>query len=121
MAGTFLVCRSITKLNLRKQISRPLILSERWYLKSNVVSSPETTTSSPESNVTQSSKDPLDLSFENTVEAFKSKTTWEIIRAILVLRLSTIDYLVENHEKVCIYIFFVDSTYNIPIGLFVYF
>ncbi|PRD34838.1 UNVERIFIED_CONTAM: slgA [Trichonephila clavipes] len=44
-------------------------------------------------------RDPLDLSFENTKDAFKSKTTWELFRAFLVLKLSTYSYLVENHEK----------------------
>ncbi|GFQ89963.1 proline dehydrogenase 1, mitochondrial [Trichonephila clavata] len=44
-------------------------------------------------------RDPLDLSFENTKDAFKSKTTWELFRAFLVLKLSTYSFLVENHEK----------------------
>nr|XP_042905295.1 proline dehydrogenase 1, mitochondrial [Parasteatoda tepidariorum] len=44
-------------------------------------------------------RDELDLTFEDTKKAFKSKTTWELIRAICVLKLSTYDYLVENHEK----------------------
>ncbi|XP_054710128.1 proline dehydrogenase 1, mitochondrial-like [Uloborus diversus] len=42
--------------------------------------------------------DPLDLTFENSKDAYKSKTTWEIFRAIVVLKLSTIDFLVENHQ-----------------------
>ncbi|GIY11428.1 hypothetical protein CDAR_536042 [Caerostris darwini] len=48
-------------------------------------------------------RDPLDLSFENTKDAFKSKTTWELFRAYLVLKLSTYNYLVENHEKLMAY------------------
>ncbi|XP_035208773.1 proline dehydrogenase 1, mitochondrial-like isoform X2 [Stegodyphus dumicola] len=44
-------------------------------------------------------RDSLDLTFENTKDAFKSKTTWELIRGLFVLKLSTYDYLVENHEK----------------------
>ncbi|KAF8788695.1 proline dehydrogenase 1, mitochondrial-like isoform X1 [Argiope bruennichi] len=44
-------------------------------------------------------KDVLDLTFENTKDAYKSKTTWELIRALMVLKLSTYDYLVENNQK----------------------
>ncbi|GFT33109.1 uncharacterized protein TNCV_1264711 [Trichonephila clavipes] len=45
-------------------------------------------------------KDELDLSFENTKDAYKSKSTWELIRALTVLKLSTFDFLVENNQKV---------------------
>ncbi|GIY73398.1 uncharacterized protein CDAR_493601 [Caerostris darwini] len=45
-------------------------------------------------------KDELDLKFENTKNAYKSKTTWELIRALMVLKLSSYDYLVENNQKV---------------------
>ncbi|GBM41134.1 hypothetical protein AVEN_21080-1 [Araneus ventricosus] len=44
-------------------------------------------------------KDALDLTFENAKDAYKSKTTWELIRAFMVLKLSTYDYLVENNQK----------------------
>ncbi|VDO86516.1 unnamed protein product [Haemonchus placei] len=42
----------------------------------------------------------LDLSFQNTKEAFKSKTNTDIIRALLVLRLCSIDALVKNNHKI---------------------
>lgn len=45
-------------------------------------------------------KDPLDLTFSNTKEAYKSKTTSELIRALLVLKLSSYDVLINNHAKV---------------------
>lgn len=45
-------------------------------------------------------KDPLDLSFNNTKEAYKSKKTSELIRAFLVLKLTSYDFLVNNHQKV---------------------
>ena len=51
-------------------------------------------------------KDELDLTFENTKDAYKSKTTWELMRALMVLKLTTIDYLVENHQKVSIFFYF---------------
>ena len=44
-------------------------------------------------------KDELDLTFENTKDAYKSKTTWELVRAFMVLKLTTIDYLVENNQR----------------------
>ncbi|XP_013774417.1 proline dehydrogenase 1, mitochondrial-like [Limulus polyphemus] len=44
-------------------------------------------------------RDPLDLTFENTQAAYKSKKTWELVRGLLVLKLSSYPYLVENHEK----------------------
>ena len=44
--------------------------------------------------------DPLDLTFSNTKEAYKSKTTWELMRALLVLKLSSYDFLINNHQKV---------------------
>ncbi|CAL1274052.1 unnamed protein product [Larinioides sclopetarius] len=44
-------------------------------------------------------KDALDLTFDNTKDAYKSKTTWELIRALMVLKLSTYDYLVDNNQK----------------------
>ena len=45
-------------------------------------------------------KDPLDLSFENAEAAFKSKTTWQVLRAYLVFTLCSSNYLVENNMKV---------------------
>ena len=42
----------------------------------------------------------LDLTFTNTKEAYKSKKMSDLIRACLVLKLSSFDYLVQNHEKV---------------------
>lgn len=47
-------------------------------------------------------KDKLDLTFENTKDAYKSKTTWELIRALMVLKLSTYDFLAENNQQVSV-------------------
>ncbi|CAL1278097.1 unnamed protein product [Larinioides sclopetarius] len=65
--------------------------------KSSIVS--QNSTQTAENPGSSPQRDPLDLSFENTKNAFKSKTTWELFRAFLVLKLSTYSYLVENHEK----------------------
>ena len=45
-------------------------------------------------------KDPLDLTFSNTKQAYKSKTTLELIRALVVLKLSSYGFLIDNHAKV---------------------
>lgn len=45
-------------------------------------------------------RDPLDTSFNNPIDAFKSKTTVELIRAYLVYVLCSSEYLVENNMKV---------------------
>ncbi|WKY03529.1 hypothetical protein Q1695_004915 [Nippostrongylus brasiliensis] len=42
----------------------------------------------------------LDLSFENTKEAFKSKTNADIIRALVVLRICGIEPIVKNNQKI---------------------
>ena len=42
----------------------------------------------------------FDLNFDNTREAFKSKTTSELIRALLVLKLCSFDLIVNNNSKV---------------------
>lgn len=49
-----------------------------------------------------SRKDSLDLTFNDHEAAFKSKTTKELLRAILVFHLCSIKPLVENNEKVCL-------------------
>lgn len=45
-------------------------------------------------------RDPLDLTFANPEAAFKSKTTWEVVRALIVYHLCSSSYLVENNTKV---------------------
>lgn len=44
-------------------------------------------------------KDSLDLTFEDHRAAFKSKTTWEVIRAYLIFQICGIDAIVDNNEK----------------------
>lgn len=44
--------------------------------------------------------DKLDTTFTNTEQAYRSKTTFELIRAIAVLYVSSFDTLVYNHDKV---------------------
>lgn len=44
--------------------------------------------------------DELDLTFLDHKAAFKSKTTWQVLRAYLVFNLCSIKPLVDNNEKV---------------------
>nr|CAD7263098.1 unnamed protein product [Timema shepardi] len=48
----------------------------------------------------QSPKDPLDLTFEDPVASFKSKTTWEVLRAYIVYTICSFDFIVENNTKI---------------------
>lgn len=45
-------------------------------------------------------RDPLDTGFNDPIAAFKSKTTWELIRAYVVYLMCSSEYLVENNMKV---------------------
>ena len=45
-------------------------------------------------------RDELDLSFTNTIAAFKSKTTWEVFRGWLVFTLCSSSYLVDHNYQV---------------------
>eukprot|EP00092_Neocalanus_flemingeri_P028909 GFUD01031392.1.p1 GENE.GFUD01031392.1~~GFUD01031392.1.p1 ORF type:complete len:675 (+),score=189.08 GFUD01031392.1:55-2079(+) len=44
-------------------------------------------------------KDKLDLTFEDHSAAFKSKTTWEVLRALMVFQVCGIHVVVDNNEK----------------------
>jgi hypothetical protein len=46
----------------------------------------------------------LDLAFESSQEAYKSKTTLELLRAALVLRLCSIGWIVDRNKEVCVYV-----------------
>ncbi|KAL0267260.1 UNVERIFIED_CONTAM: hypothetical protein PYX00_009582 [Menopon gallinae] len=60
---------------------------------SPVAPEPETETKSPP-------RDELDLSFNDSEAAFKSKTTGEILRAVIVYQLCSIDFLVEYNMEI---------------------
>jgi len=44
-------------------------------------------------------RDSLDLSFEDHSAAFKSKTTWEVLRALFVFQICGVNVIVDNNEK----------------------
>ncbi|XP_054272368.1 proline dehydrogenase 1, mitochondrial-like [Macrosteles quadrilineatus] len=43
--------------------------------------------------------DPLDTKFEDHIAACKSKTTWEVLRGLIVFQMCSINYLVNNNAK----------------------
>ena len=56
---------------------------------------------SPTPNVPENpQRDPLDVSFNDPIAAFKSKTTWELIRAYVVYIICSSEKLVEHNMKV---------------------
>lgn len=91
----FLNCRCTCNV-LNTDLSKQICFSR---LKSTSVTAESAVSSDQE----KFQKDDLDLTFENTKDAYKSKTTWELIRALTVLKLTTLDYLVENNQKVSIF------------------
>lgn len=48
-------------------------------------------------------RDPLDLSFQDAEAAYKSKSTFEILRALLVFQLCSNEYLVDNNMQVSVW------------------
>lgn len=63
-------------------------------------------TSVQNSNDPKPHRDPLDVSFNDPIAAFKSKTTWELVRAYFVYLMCSSEYLVENNMKVTRSFFF---------------
>lgn len=61
-------------------------------------------------------RDPLDVSFNDPIAAFKSKTTWELTRAYLVYMICTSEKIVEHNMTVSglnenlLYIFFLENS-----------
>lgn len=59
---------------------------------------PSAASTSNDSN--QPQRDPLDVSFNDPIAAFKSKTTLELIRAYVVYLLCSSEKIVEHNDKV---------------------
>ncbi|KAH9384991.1 hypothetical protein HPB48_027027 [Haemaphysalis longicornis] len=53
-----------------------------------------------ESAACPTQRDPLDLSFNDARAAYKSKTTGELLRGYVVLKLSSSNWIVNNHQEV---------------------
>lgn len=50
-----------------------------------------------------SPRDNLDLTFNSPKDAFRSKKTSELVRAYVVYQICSVNWLVENNDKVCSY------------------
>lgn len=110
----FLNHQNVAKLNSIKN-SKSFLLFEQSCQNSFPVVLYSSSTSSVQDGSTKSSvfngqqrknvsssasvKDPLDLSFANPEAAFKSKTTWEVIRAYLVYQMCSSSFLVDNNMQ----------------------
>lgn len=68
-------------------------VNQRSQLKGNLLKRNASTTAAPQ-------RDPLDVGFNDPNAAFKSKTTFELIRAYLVYLMCSSETLVENNMKV---------------------
>lgn len=68
-------------------------VNQRSQLKGNLLIRNASTTAAPQ-------RDPLDVGFNDPNAAFKSKTTFELIRAYLVYLMCSSETLVENNMKV---------------------
>lgn len=62
--------------------------------------SPSSSSTPPEEPFKRKIRDTLDLSFSDARQAYRSKSTWEILRAYIVFKLCSINYLVEHNDKV---------------------
>lgn len=61
---------------------------------------PQATTAASNDQNSSPQRDPLDTGFDDPIAAFKSKTTWELVRAYIVYIMCSSEYLVENNMKV---------------------
>lgn len=74
------------------QFSRCITTLKKEIGKDNNLNSQSVSNPSP--------RDQLDITFEDAHAAFKSKTTWELIRAYLVYTICSSNYIVEHNQKV---------------------
>lgn len=86
--------------NITEHQQRSAAMSTLAATKPAAASSATTATSVQNSNDPKPQRDPLDVSFNDPIAAFKSKTTWELIRAYFVYLMCSSEYLVENNMKV---------------------
>lgn len=53
-----------------------------------------------EQAVSRPPRDKIDLTFNDARQAFRSKSTWEILRAYLVFKLCSIDFIVQHNQRI---------------------
>lgn len=69
-------------------------------LKRLAVNAPRNVRALSSAPPTPGRRDELDLSFNSPKDAFKSKKTSELVRAYLVYQICSVNWLVENNDKV---------------------
>lgn len=84
----------------RIRVCLPLHNYNQIALKSSVASALENSTEKTSTTSFGSRRDPLDTRFADPKATFKSKTTWEVIRAYIVYTICSSSYLVENNMKI---------------------
>nr|XP_027201270.1 proline dehydrogenase 1, mitochondrial-like [Dermatophagoides pteronyssinus] len=84
---------------LSSSLSSSFCIQNHQQQRSLSSTSTTSTSTTIESSSSKRNCDKLDLTFSNTEQAYRSKTTFELIRAIAVLYVSSFDTLVYNHDK----------------------
>ncbi|KAK9498114.1 hypothetical protein O3M35_003993 [Rhynocoris fuscipes] len=78
---------------------RPLIFNDYLQLRCITSTNKLDTNLNDNKSIEKPKYDPLDTSFNDAEAAFKSKTTFEVLRAYIVYSLCSSSYLVENNMK----------------------
>ena len=92
---------------LSSSLSSSFCIQNHQQQRSLSSTSTTSTSTTIESSSSKRNCDKLDLTFSNTEQAYRSKTTFELIRAIAVLYVSSFDTLVYNHDKVSVVLVFL--------------
>lgn len=87
--------------DLRRELNTCRHVSSSARVAAEAAAATPTRNPSPPPPIVQNpTRDPLDVSFNDPVAAFKSKTTWELVRAYMVYVMCSSEYLVDNNIKV---------------------
>lgn len=97
-SSTSVVRNNLANRNVHQIASSRLFSSSP--MLSAVAQKPATTAEKAKTPPTIGKRDPLDTSFNDPVAAFKSKTTFELIRGYMVYLICSSETLVENNMKV---------------------
>lgn len=81
------------------KVCLPLQTYNHIAFKSSVASAIQNSTQKTNTASVGSRRDPLDTKFADPKASFKSKTTWEVLRAYIVYTVCSSSYLVENNMK----------------------
>ena len=97
--SSFLRLKGVLRICFRKNIPRSFQLIHRKSTAENETKVLVKTTVTTFKDVQQING--LDVTFSNAEEAFRSKKTWELVRALAVFNLCSVNFLVDNNREVC--------------------